>query len=101
MVQALQKPPSHPRLKAGILKSEIDVDLAKVDLARIPLQNEEDRGVRCQLGYYDIAALWTEFGIQDVPTLIAIKNGEVVDKMVGYYDEDAVTSLSISSETLT
>ena len=34
----------HPRLEAGILKSKIDVDLAKSDHARIPLQNEEDRG---------------------------------------------------------
>ena len=48
------------------------------------------------LGHYDIAALWTEFGIQDVPTLIAIKTGEVVDKLVRIYDEDAVTSLITS-----
>ena len=68
------------------------MDLAKVDLARIPIQNEEDIGVRCQLSDYDIAVLWTELRIQNVPTLIAIKNGEVVDKLVGYYDEDAVKS---------
>ena len=39
----------HPKLKAGILKSEIDLDLAKVDLARIKIQNEEDRRWRQSL----------------------------------------------------
>ena len=82
----------YPRLEAGIAKSEIDVDLAKVDLARIN-PTEEDIGVRCQIDEYDIPALVADFGIRDVPTLIAIKNGKVVDKLTGFYDKDAVTSL--------
>ena len=49
--------------------------------------------MRSQLGQDDIAALVADFGIQEVPTLIAIKNREVVDKLIGFYDKDVVTSL--------
>ena len=49
------------------------VDLAKVDID-------------------DLADLAMEHGVNAVPTVIAVKNGEIVDKLVGVADEDVLAT---------
>lgn len=53
--------------------SRIDFDIAKVDVD----SNQE-------LAY--------EYGIEVVPTMVIFKNGEVVGRMEGYLDENAIVS---------
>jgi thioredoxin 1 len=38
-------------------------------------------------------ALATAFGIQSIPTLVVVKNGEVVNKAVGYRSKDQILKL--------
>ncbi len=58
-----------PRLDAAIAATEGSVDLAIVDI--------DDNG--------DLAL---EHGVQAVPTVLAMRDGKVVDKFVGLVDED-------------
>ena len=69
-----------PRMETviGSLKDE-PVDLAKVDIDDLP----------------DIAM---EYGVGAVPSVLAIKQGKVVDKFVGLQDEDKIKTF-VSSLT--
>ena len=40
----------------------------------------------------DLADLAMEHGVNAVPTVIAVKNGEIVDKLVGVADEDVLAT---------
>ena len=60
-----------PRLEAAIINAEIEVDLAKVDVSVHP----------------ELAA-----NVKSVPTLLAVKKGEVVDTLNGLQDGDVVQS---------
>ena len=62
-----------PRLEAAIANAETKVDLAKVDID-------------------DLSELAMEHGVYAVPTMLAIKNGEIVDKLIGLQDEDVLAS---------
>ena len=62
-----------PRLDAAIAHAEDEVDLAIVDID-------------------DLADVALEHGVQAVPTVIGVKNGEIVDKFVGLVDEDVLGS---------
>ena len=61
------------RLDAAIAAAEDEVDLAIVDID-------------------DLADIAMEHGVNAVPTVIGLKNGEVVDKFVGLVDEDKLSS---------
>ena len=61
------------RLDAAIAAAEDEVDLAIVDI--------DDLG--------DIAM---DHGVQAVPTVIGVKNGQVVDRFIGLVDEDKLSS---------
>ena len=37
--------------------------------------------------------LATAFGIQSIPTLVVVKNGEVVNKAIGYRTKDQILAL--------
>ena len=58
-----------PRLDAAVATAGDAVDLAIVDI-------DENAGIADQ------------YGVQAVPTVIAMRGGEVVDKFVGLIDED-------------
>ena len=62
-----------PRLEAAIANAETKVDLARVDID-------------------DLSELAMEHRVYAVPTMLAIKNGEVVDKLIGLQDEDVLAS---------
>ena len=61
------------RLDAAIAAADDEVDLAIVDI--------DDLG--------DIAM---DHGVQAVPTVIGVKNGQVVDRFIGLVDEDKLSS---------
>ena len=61
------------RLDAAIAAAEDEVDLAIVDID-------------------DLADIAMEHGVNAVPTVIGLKNGEVVDKFVGLVDEDKLAA---------
>ena len=67
---------NQPRLEAAIAKTEDKVDLVKVDIEGNDDQNELAMG----------------HGVNGMPTMLAIKNGEIVDKLVGLQDEDTLAS---------
>eukprot|EP00092_Neocalanus_flemingeri_P014772 GFUD01015942.1.p1 GENE.GFUD01015942.1~~GFUD01015942.1.p1 ORF type:complete len:133 (-),score=35.06 GFUD01015942.1:162-560(-) len=58
-----------PRLDAAIAATEGAVDLAIVDID-------------------DLADIALEHGVNAVPTVLGIKDGQIVDKFVGLIDED-------------
>ena len=58
-----------PRLDAAIAATEGAVDLAIVDID-------------------DLADIALEHGVNAVPTVLGIKDGQIVDKFVGLVDED-------------
>ena len=62
-----------PRLDAAIAATEGAVDLAIVDID-------------------DLADIALEHGVNAVPTVLGIKNGEIVDKFVGLIDEDKLAA---------
>lgn len=62
-----------PRLDAAIAATEGEVDLAIVDID-------------------DLADIAMEHGVSAVPTVLAIREGEVVDKFVGLIDEDKLAA---------
>jgi len=62
-----------PRLDAAIAAAEGEVDLAIVDID-------------------DLADIALEHGVNAVPTVIGLKNGEIVDKFVGLVDEDKLSA---------
>ena len=62
-----------PRLEAAIANAETKVDLAKVDID-------------------DLSELALEHRVHAVPTMVAIKNGEIVAKLIGLQDEDVLAS---------
>ena len=62
-----------PRLEAAIANAETKVDLAKVNID-------------------DLSELAMEHRVYAVPTILAIKNGEIVDKLIGLQDEDVLAS---------
>ena len=62
-----------PRLEAAIANAEIKVDLAKVNID-------------------DLSELAMEHRVYAVPTMLAIKNGEIVDKLIGLQDKDSLAS---------
>ena len=57
------------RLEAAVAATEGRVDLAVVDIDE----------------HSDLAL---DHGVEAVPTVVAVKNGEIVDKFVGLMDED-------------
>ena len=61
------------RLDAAIAAAEGEVDLAIVDID-------------------DLADIALEHGVNAVPTVIGLKNGEIVDKFVGLVDEDKLSA---------
>jgi len=58
-----------PRLEAAVANTEDVVDLAIVDID-------------------DLGDLALEHDVSAVPTVLGVKNGEIVDKFVGLIDED-------------
>ena len=62
-----------PRLDAAIAQAEDEVDLAVVDID-------------------DLADIAMEHDVHAIPTVIGIKNGQIVDKFVGMKDEDQLAS---------
>ena len=62
-----------PRLEAAIANAEDKVDLAKVDID-------------------DLSELAMEHRVHALPTILAIKNGEIVDKLIGLQDKDVLAS---------
>ena len=60
-----------PRLEAAIINAEIEVDLAKVDVSVLP----------------ELAA-----NLKSVPTLLAVKNGQVLNTLNGLQDGDTLQS---------
>merc|ERR1719309_571247 len=58
-----------PRLDAAIAATEGAVDLAIVDID-------------------DLADVALEFGVNAVPTVLGVKDGEIIDRFVGLADED-------------
>ena len=60
-----------PRLEAAIINAEIEVDLAKVDVSVLP----------------ELAA-----NLKSVPTLLAVKNGKVLNTLNGLQDGDTLAS---------
>ena len=58
-----------PRLDAAIAATDGAVDLAIVDID-------------------DLADIALEHGVNAVPTVLGLKNGQIVDKFVGLIDED-------------
>ena len=62
-----------PRLDAAIAATEGAVDLAIVDID-------------------DLADIALEHGVNAVPTVLGIKDGQIVDKFVGLIDEDKLSA---------
>lgn len=60
-----------PRLESRIGSSKNTVDLAKVDIDNLP----------------DIAM---EYGVGAVPSVLAFKDGKIIDKFVGVKDDDEI-----------
>lgn len=58
-----------PRLEAAVASTEGKVHLAMVDID-------------------DMSDLALDHGVQAVPTVVAVKDGKIVDKFVGVIDED-------------
>ena len=64
---------AQPRLVAAIRNAEDKVDLAKVDI-------------------HELTDLALELGVRSAPTVIAVKNGQIVDKLTGLQDKDVLAS---------
>ena len=64
---------AQPRLEAAIKNAEDKVDLAKVDI-------------------HELTDLALELGVRSAPTVIAVKNGQIVDKLTGLQDKDVLAS---------
>jgi thioredoxin 1 len=47
----------------------------------------------CKLNVDDDFPIAAQFGVQSIPTLIFFKNGEVVNKSIGYSSEDELKSM--------
>lgn len=62
-----------PRLEAAVAATEGAVELAIVDID-------------------DLADLALEHGVQAVPTVLGVREGQVVDKFVGLVDEDKLAA---------
>ena len=62
-----------PRLDAAIAQAEDEVDLAVVDID-------------------DLADIAMEHDVHAIPTVIGVKNGQIVDKFLGWKDEDQLAS---------
>ena len=64
---------SRPRVEAAIAKTEDKVDLVKVDIDAL-------------------SETALEHGVNAVPTVLAIKNGKIVDKLIGLQHEKVFES---------
>ena len=64
---------AQPRLEAAIRNAEDKVDLAKVDI-------------------HELTDLALELGVRSAPTVIAVKNGQIVDKLTGLQDKDVLAT---------
>lgn len=71
-----------PRLEKGMISVQDDVDMAKVDIDDLP----------------DIAM---DFGVGAVPSVLLIKDGEVVDKFVGLKDDDQIEAFLVRAAAMT
>ena len=61
-------------------------------LTKIAEENEGKIKV-CKVNVDDESELARSFGIRSIPTVLAYKNGEIVDKSIGYVDEAALLAL--------
>lgn len=55
--------------------------------------NTVENVVVCKVDVDQEEELAVKFGIQSIPTLVVMKNGNVINKAVGYRDYDGVCSL--------
>lgn len=79
-----------PRLEAAIMLAEDEVNQIQILVSNWSIQYSQVDLAKVDID--DLADLAIEHGVNAVPTVIAVKNGEIVDKLVGVADEDVLTS---------